>query len=118
MSRIAAEELPQPTSGAPVWGPAPLVPQYIATASPARSTRRHGLGLAVAGGLVALAVGTLVYRGLNKDDSTAASGNRKTTGTGTGTGTGNTTVTEATASGQGAAGNSTLTAAELDAAYS
>ena len=108
MSRIAAEELPRPSSGAPVWGQAPQAPRYFVAASPARSAGRRGLGLALAGGLAVLAVAALVYRGVNKDDSPALA---------SGKGTSTTTVTEATVVGDGAAGNSALTAAELDAAY-
>jgi hypothetical protein len=112
MSRIAAEELPRPTSGAPVWGSTAQAAQYLVAASPGRPAGRRGLGLALAGGLAVLAIGALVYRGVSKDDGTTVA---------SGKGTGNTTVTAtataATVVGDGAAGNSALTAAELDAAY-
>lgn len=113
MSRIAAEELPRPSSGAPAWGSTPQAPQYFVAASPARSAGRRGLGLALAGGLAVLAVGAMVYRGVSKDDSptTLASGK------GTSTTAVTATATAATVVGEGAAGNSALTAAELDAAY-
>ena len=94
MSRIATEELPSPIVAH--WATSPLPPV-------ARPPRAGRTGLAIVGGLTLAVVGVLAVLGLRSDDTAATSTTEP--------------ATEATVAGQGAAGNSALTTAELDAAY-
>lgn len=96
MSRIAAEELPSPVAVQAVqatW--APLAPAPPAAPAPARRA-----GLALIGGLAAVAAGVFGFLQLRDDGGSA----------------GNPTVT-VTASGDGVAGNSGITQAELGSAF-
>ena len=94
MSRIATEELPSPIVAH--WATSPLPPV-------ARPPRAGRTGLAIVGGLTLAVVGVLAVLGLRSDDTAATSTTEP--------------ATEATVAGPGAAGNSALTTAELDAAY-